>query len=70
MSKIFSKLGKEYLMQAIPFTDKEIFHPTMSEEKSITTFQYHFQNFIYFPNKINTSTNVGIKYSVHHMFLK
>jgi hypothetical protein len=33
MSKNFSKLGKEYLMQAIPLTDKEIFHPTMSEEK-------------------------------------
>jgi hypothetical protein len=33
MSKNFSKLGKEYLMQAIPFTEKEIFHPTMSEEK-------------------------------------
>jgi len=26
MSKVFSKLGKEYLMRAIPFTEKEMSH--------------------------------------------
>ena len=51
MSKIFSKLGKEYLMQAIPFTEKEIFHLNYRVREVDNNISISFSKFYLFSQK-------------------